>query len=391
MARLILLTDFSEEYAAQLLKGIAEYSKAHTPWVLCKMPLSYRDLHGIKGVVEWAVKWKADAIIGQFYPKEEVELFAANGIIAVAQDFKTRFAQIPNITGDHFLSGEMGARYFIKKGFRNFAFYGFRDVVWSQERAEGFRSELQKAGLEENFREYNNVDFTDLWYYESEPLTEWLQSLPRPVAMMTCDDNQGHHIAELCKNCGIRIPQDIALLGVDNDTTVCSLSDPPLSSINQAVEKAGYQTAAMIDAMMEERDNRGYDILVIPTHIITRNSTDIYATSDKYISVVLQYIHNNIDKRLTVAAISKLVPLSRRLLENKFKQATGFAVYNYIFNLRISKFAEMLLDSDAPIIEIAMDMGFSDYKNISRQFRKVKGCSPSEYRLRRKIKISGIA
>ena len=125
MPRIILLTDFSEEYAKNLLKGIVRYSKEHEPWVLCKMPFSYRVKHGVEGVLKWAKKWKADGIIAQFYNTDRVDLFRENGIAAIAQDFKLRFTQIPNITGAHHLAGKMGADYFIRKGFKNFAFYGY--------------------------------------------------------------------------------------------------------------------------------------------------------------------------------------------------------------------------------------------------------------------------
>jgi LacI family transcriptional regulator len=386
MARVILLTDFSEEYAKQLLKGIVLYSKENPPWVLCKMPLSYRDLHGVEGVLDWALRWKADAIIGQFYPTDNVGIFRENNIIAIAQDFKTRFTQIANITGAHNLAGRMGASYFIQKGVRNFAFYGFKNIVWSEERRDGFLEELTRKGLQDNYFEYQNIEFKELWYYQPEPLIDWLKTLPKPVGVMVCDDNQGHHITELCKQYGLKIPEEIAVLGVDNDDTICTLSDPPLSSINQAVEKGGYETAKMIDRLISEPDSEPEDIIVMPTHIITRQSTDIYATSDPYIAVVLKYIHQNTDKKLNVNDISRLVPLSRRLLETRFKQATGFPVYKYIFNLRMKKFAQKLLESDNPIVEIALDMGFSDYKNISRQFKQVKGCTPSDYRLMHSIK-----
>ena len=175
---------------------------------------------------------------------------------------------------------------------------------------------------------------------------------------------------------------------MDNDETICSLSDPPLSSIDQAVEKGGYETARLIDSILGGGQQPGDDsnIYVKPTHIVTRQSTDIYATDDKYISEVLQYIHQNIDQKLNVRDISRIVPLSRRLLENKFREATGFSIYNYIFNLRIDKFAEKLIETDSTIIEIAMDMGLSDHKNIARQFRQVKGCTPSEYRLSHSLK-----
>jgi LacI family transcriptional regulator len=169
-------------------------------------------------------------------------------------------------------------------------------------------------------------------------------------------------------------------LGVDNDEAICTLSDPPLSSISQAVEKGGYETARLMDKMIKNPDGRYDDVVVCPTHVITRQSTDIYATNDKHISTVLQYIHRNTDKKLKIDEITKLVPLSRRLLENRFKQEIGLPIYTYIMNLRIDRFAHHLLESDASIMEVSEGMGFSDYKNIARQFKKVKGCTPSEYK-----------
>lgn len=380
MARIILLTDFSEEYAKNLLKGIVKYSLEHSPWVLCKMPFSYRVEQGVEGVLEWAKEWKADGIIAQFYNTDDVSIFKANGIAAIAQDFKERFTEIPNITGAHHLAGRMGADYFIRKGFKNFAFYGYKNIVWSKERCEGYKDELSRHKKGYRFYEYQNEDFSALWYYNSEPLVNWLISLPKPIAMMACDDNQAHQISQVCKQCGIKIPEEISLLGVDNDEAICTLSDPPLSSINQAVEKGGYEAAILIEKMIRNPKREYGDIVVQPTHIITRRSTDIYSTSDKYISVVLQYIHKNSNKKINISDLTDLVPLSRRLLESRFKEATGFPVYTYIINLRIEKFAQRLLETNEPIVEIASEMDFIDYKNFSRQFKKLKGCTPSTYR-----------
>ncbi|MDR0575337.1 MAG: DNA-binding transcriptional regulator [Tannerella sp.] len=385
MLRVILLTDLSEEYAKNLLKGIVRYSNRHEPWVLCKMPLSYRAEHAVEGVLAWAKKWKADGIIAQFYNTDNVSVFRENGIAAIAQDFKLRFTEIPNITGAHKETGWMGADYFIRKGFKNFAFYGFSGIVWSFERCEGFLEEITRHHLEKNFYEYRNTDFKELWYYETAPLAAWLKILPKPVALMACDDNQGHHIAEVCKQCGIKIPEEIAILGVDNDEAVCSLSSTPLSSVNQAVEKGGYETARLME-MMIKNPNASYDDVVIrPTHITTRQSTDIYATADKYISIVLKYIHQHTNKKLRIDDLTRLVPLSRRLLETRFKQETGMPVHTYITNLRIERFSHYLLETDAPITEIVDQTEFSDYKNIARQFKKIKGCTPSEYRIRNSI------
>ena len=151
MARVIFLTDFSEAYARELLLGMARYAHdTAQAWSLCRLPLSIRDKFGIEAVVEWAVRMKADAVIGQFYNTDNVGLFRENGIIAIAQDFKKRFTTIPNITGPHHLAGRMAAEYFLKKGFRNFAFYGTRGIDFSDERCQGFRETIEQA----------NPDFT---------------------------------------------------------------------------------------------------------------------------------------------------------------------------------------------------------------------------------------
>lgn len=381
MARVILLTDFGEEYSKNLLKGIVEYSRDTEPWALCRMPLSYRDVYGIGEVLRWAKEWKADAIIGQFYNSDNVALFEQEGIIAIAQDFESRFTSIPNITGNHIKAGEMGAQYFIQKAFKNYAFLGVENAVWSYERCEGFKKALTKSGLIANYFEYQKEGKEALWYYE-ENLKQWLERLPKPIAIMACDDNQAQHITEICRLKNIQIPDEISLLGVDNDQMICLLSDPPISSLNQNTVRGGYEVAQLIDRLMKNPKYPWSNVVVQPTYITSRASTDIFPTSNPYMSTVLREIHENINAKLTVQDLVALVPLSRRALEVLFRGVTGKSIYAYILNLRIEKFAFELIDSNKPIINIALDLGYADYKNISRQFKNVKGCTPSEYRER---------
>ncbi len=382
--RVILLTDFSEEYSKNLLEGIVQYSRETEPWVLCRMPLSYRDVHGIEGVLKWAKDWKADVIIGQFYNSDNVELFKKEGIIAIAQDFKSRFKTIPNITGNHIRAGEIGAEYFIQKGFKNYAFLGIKNAVWSIERCKGFKNTLIEKGMFDNFYEYQKNNEEELWFYE-ENLAKWIEDLPKPIAIMACDDNQAHYITEICRLRDIKIPSEISLLGVDNDTMLCLLSDPPISSLSQNTVRGGYEAAKLIEKLIKDPEYPWANIIVEPSHITTRASSDIFASSNSHISVILRYIHENINKKLTIASLVKLVPLSRRALETLFREITGDSVYSYILKLRIEKLAAALIETSKPIIEIALELGYSDYKNLSRQFKKIKGCTPSEYRDKNKF------
>lgn len=386
MHKIVLLIDFSEEYSKNLLRGITRYAREQGPWIFCRMPAFYRETVGIQGIIKWSKEWGAKGIFAQLYNDPAIQEFNDAGISLVAVDLKERLQGIPNITGGYFETGVMGAEYFLNKGFRNFAFYGFKSIVWSQERAQGFEYRLRKSGFTVDYFENRHAGSRELWYYKPSALSNWLKSLPKPIALMACDDNQGQHITEACKHAGIRIPEEVAVLGVDNDETICNLSDPPLSSIGLNSEKAGYTAAQMMDRLIRVKGTRIQDIIVEPMQVITRQSTDIYAANDQYIAMALKFIHQHIHANIHVADVLKHLPLSRRALEKRFQQITGMPVYKYICNLRIEKFAEKLCETEKNITEIAFESGFTDTKNISRQFKLLKGVTPYEYR--KKLTIS---
>lgn len=385
------MTDFSESYARGLLSGIADY--AHDigqAWSLCRMPLSVRDTDGIEAVVAYAVQMQADAVIGQFYATDDVSLFAKHGIIAIAQDFKSRFSTIMNITGEHYASGKMGAEYFIKKGFANFAFYGASNVEWSDERYHGYRDTILETSPDYTISSMR-LPQLNLWDYDYQRLSSWLKMLPKPVALFACDDNQAYFISEVCRRImveegdeKVRIPEDIAILGVDNDETICKLSSPNLSSIGQDVVRGGYETAMAIDHLLKDPSTERKDVVVGLTGITTRASTDVFVNSDPVIARVLRIIHERAAQKISVDDIVAQAPMSRRLLELRFRKAMGTSVYDYVLRVRIDKVAQ-LLRAGKTVSEAAYEYGFNEIKNLSRAFKRMKGITPTEYR-RRKLR-----
>jgi LacI family transcriptional regulator len=345
-----------------------------------RIPVYYRETLGADGIIKHLKAWGAKGVIGQFHYNTDIGKFSRAGIVVIAQDFEERLRGTPNISGAYHETGELGASYFLKKGFRNFAFYGFNNIVWSRERSEGFERKINEAGYKVHYFEHKKARSMDLWYYKASVLSQWLKSLPKPVALMACDDNQALHISEASKHAGLRIPEDIAVLGVDNDENICFLSDPPLSSIRLDVEKGGYDAARLMNKMILKHKRLADSILIKPTHVITRASTDIYSAPDAHIVTALKFIHANVDRDLSVEDVVMEVPLSRRSLEKRFIQTTGYPVYKYILNLRIEKFAELLKLTDKSISEIAHELGLNDTKNIARQFRQIKGTTPRGYR-----------
>lgn len=380
MLRLLIISDFTEAFPSKLLKGIINYSAKKEQWTICRMPPDYKKMIGIPGVVKWAKEWGADAVIGQFEQTDEVELFAKNGIVAVAQDFKQRFSQIPNITADYIGTGRMAARFYIDRGFKNFGFFGFNHVCWSDERYEGFKREVEAAGHGDTLFAYNMQDIDHLWYYEREKLSTWLRSLPKPIGIMACDDNQGNNLVEACHSLGIKIPSELSVMGVDNDELLCTLGSTPLSSIQVDIEDGGYRTAEMIEHRVLNPDAPIEDVILRPLKIIGRISTAAFATDDVQIQKAIQFIHLNNQKKISVKDVMGEVALSRRLLERRFKTVTGQTIYQYISDLKIKRFAELLIDTDEQITNLAISMGESDTKSISRRFKQLYGCSPNEWR-----------
>ena len=385
--RLLFITDFTEQFAYRFLRGILDYSRRTEPWVVCKMPPAFKRQLGLEGVVSWAKTWKADVVIAQFDPEDDVTIFKKNGIIALAQDYVSKFSQIPNITGEYDKTGRMAAEHFLKKKFENFGFFGYNGVCWSDERYEGFRKAIIEAGYGENLHLYDRQNIDNMWYYDQSCLHEWLISLPKPIAIMACDDNQGNMLIQACHVCGFKIPFDVAIIGVDNDEILCSMSEPAMSTINVDIERGGYDTAAMVDRMVNDPSYEGEDVTLQTLKVVERVSSSLFASNDPSVLKALRYILANIDHRISVTDILEQVPMSRRLLEQRFKQMTGVTIYNYISVHRIERFAQLLLSSNDSVSDIAARLDEFDTKSISRRFKALKGCTPMEYRKKKLRKV----
>lgn len=381
MKKILLLIDYSSEFSRRLLKGLIQYSKEHGPWIFYRLPSYYKTLYGKEGIVEWAKEWEADAIVAR-WDHEGTDLLKSLNIPVVLQNYKDRSAYFSNLTGDYVGTGEMAARFFIKRRYRNFAFYGNKGVVWSRERAEGFRKEVEKAVGNYYYFESENLNGEE-WSTSHIQLDEWLLSLPKPVGLFACDDNFALRVSQICTINNIKIPEEISLLGVDNDELICHLSDPPISSIVTDVEKGGYETGRLIDRMIKGEVKEPFNIVIRPTRFELRKSTEKYDISNEYISRVVNFIEDNFITDINIEELTELVPLSRRNLEVKFKEEMGTTIYQFILSCRIDYFAHLLLTTDRTLYDMALESGFNDCKNISRIFKKYRGCTPVEFQKKR--------
>ena len=386
MIRVLIISDFTESFSHKLLAGLVDYSRAKEQWIVRRMPPEYKAQIGIPGVIRLAKEWEVDAVVAQFEPTDDIGLFAEAGIVAIAQDYKKKFTTIPNITGDYIGTGRMAARFFIDRGFKNFGFFGFNDVCWSDERCDGFRREIEAAGYGDNFYAYRMQEIDMIWYYQRNRLREWLLSIPKPIAIMACDDNQGTNLIEACHGIGIKIPSEVSVMGVDNDETLCSLGSTTLTSIQVDIEEGGRQAAALVERLVADPAAPVEDVVLKPVKIVQRMSTAAFATDDQQILKAILFIHKNALKKISVSNVMAEAALSRRLLERRFKSVTGKTLYEYITDQKLKYFAEQLQETDEQVINIALSMGENDTKSISRRFKQIYGCTPVEWREKQRKK-----
>lgn len=378
MKRILLLIDYSSDFSRNLLKGLIEYSKKYGPWLFYRLPSYYKTLYGKEGIIEWAKNWNADAIIAQ-WDHEGTNLLRALDIPIILQNYKNRSPHFSNLTGQYFETGVMAANFFITRQFKNFAFYGNKNAIWSHERAEGFRSLIEKKGGNYYYFESENT-VEEQWDNSHMQLDNWLSSLPKPIGLFACDDSYALQVTEVCKINGIGIPNEISLLGVDNDELICNLSDPPISSIVLDTYKGGYDAGRILDMFFKGERKEPCNIVIQPIRLELRQSTEKYDINNEYVLKVVNFIGNNFKQEIGIDSLTKLVPLSRRNLEVKFKEEVGTSIYQFILSCRVDYFTHLLLTTERSLFDIALESGFNDCKNISRVFKKFKGCTPLEYK-----------
>jgi LacI family transcriptional regulator len=256
-------------------------------------------------------------------------------------------------------------------------------MYWSRDRGESFAKRIAKAGYETYFYQYGQLRLRGKPSREDNQvlLAEWLKSLPKPLAIMACNDDRGQHVLEVCKRDGFKVPEDIAVLGVDNDPMICEIIDPPLSSIAMNVESAGYEAAKLLDRMIQhKKKTKGRQILVSPTHIVQRQSSDIFAVNDAEVASAIRFIRENAKEKILVNDVVKATHLGRRTLEQRFKKTIHRSIYDEIRLVRVEWISRLLIESDLPICDITSLFHFTDVEHISRYFKKEKGIGLREFR-----------
>lgn len=291
--------------------------------------------------------------------------------------------QIPgliNAIGDTIESGRMAADHFLQRGFQNFAFCGIGKMYWSLGRRDSFRDRVKKAGFETHiFTEPNSLYYSS-WQKTQQELVQWLRALPKPIGLMTCADDCSQHVIEACHLANINVPDEISIIGTDNDELVCSLSKPTLSSVALDFESAGYEAATILNKVIKGEKTAIQNIMIRASHVVERQSCNILAINNKEVVNALLFIQDNAKYPIQVIDVVNASSMSRRSLELGFKKHCNCSIHTQIKHYRIKLICKMLTETNMTIGQIAKVMAFTNIPHISRYFHDSMKIRPSGYR-----------
>lgn len=372
MKKILLLSDFAREPDRQTIRGITNYKENNESWLMHSVPPSVRsDPDEIRNVLKLAKQLEVDAIFGA-WPAIENEERPDIGIPIILKPYNIKVNDFTIFFSNSEEIGKMAADFFNAIGITNLSFSGIPKRIWSTER-------------ERYFKKYAHGTFFKGFHF-SETQTDykriafWLRQLPKPVGILCCNDVNAHMLIEICVSEGIRIPEDIAILGIDDDEFLCNITSPSISSIKLDYESAGYKLASRI---VEAVDNgiECSDIRHSPVCIVERQSTPKKAKMDIYVSKIIEYMQAHYAEGIGIPDTIADIPLSRRSIEMRFRKEFGkMTMHKYLTQLKVSRMKELLLTTDSNVFSIAIESGFSESENIFRIFRKYAGCTPLEFR-----------
>jgi len=373
-------------YCRQVMEGFLDYSVQHSPWKIVQHS------ENIHNYWEFSQDIPRPGIFGHFYEPRDFEVlaeFQRQGVPIVNFSNKVNDYGIPAVLPDNEHAGRVAAEYFLGRKFNHFAFSGIRDARYSDLRGKGFKDRLAEAGYDCDTFEYGHHNWVNSSVKSAPDLEAWLDALPKPLAMLAGDDIHARRTLYAIERMGLRVPEEVAVLGVDNDHVQCRLSPTPISSVTIPAYRVGYEAARQLHDLFEGKPAPDSPIRIRGSEVVTRRSTDCVAVGDYVLASAMRFIAENAHTPIKVSDVVASCGASRRYLERRFAAVLGKTPRREIFEVRIAKAKCLLSDSRITVQEVADGCGFSDAKLFATSFRKETGMTPSEFRNRERQRHTG--
>ena len=369
--RIALLVETSLGSGREILRGISQYSRQNGDWEI---------FHAARGLVdevpEWIENWDGDGVIARIQDKKMVDRLKKlkSPVVDVLGVPEHRF---PLVHVDDSKISEKVAGHFHERDFVHFGFYGIEDENWSTRRERAFR----ECAVGESFSALNSRRESEGSSAHFGELQRWLADLPKPVAVMVCSDQRGLILLEACRATGMTVPEQVAVVGVDNDLAFCEVSTPNLSSVRGGHRRVGFEAASLLNRLIDGEEVSRL-VLVEPNEIVVRESSDSRGFSDPAIRSAVQFIREHLGEPITNVEISRAAGLSKTRLQLRFREVLGMSLREYLVERRLQRAENLIRSSDLTFADIAERCGFKHHEYLGYVLKQKRGVTPRELRMR---------
>lgn len=371
-----LLVETSNAYARGLVEGITDYLHEHPGWSIY-LPEQQRSAEAPR----WLAHWQGDGVIARIETPQIAAALSKLKIPVIDVSAARPLPDLPWVETDDKAIACLAAEHLLQRGFRNLAYCGEIGFNWSRWRGEAFQQAVLSRGAKcYHFENATRGQAGYRWQEQMDRLSHWLCQLPKPIGIMACYDMKAQQLLDTCRQLGINVPDEVAVIGVDNDELLCNLCDPPLTSVIPDARRTGYLAADLLQQAMSGKKVAAEGHLIEPLGVATRQSTDVLAIEDREIANVVRYIRLHACTGITVKDILRDIPMSRRVLENRFKKLMGKTPHEAILQQRLERVKILLRETELPLEKIASQTGFEHPEYLSVAFRRHFGVPPGAYR-----------
>lgn len=364
-------------------RGVARFAREHGWHLVAEMAYGGQIPHG----------WEGDGILTALTERDELTRFVLGiGVPVVDLNMVRADIPLPRVVGNHEAIGRLAAMHFIERGFEHFAWYAVHENRTALERRTGLLKTLNDEGLSINQcktliwaeGKTHSAALADKdWTERRDWLIDQLGRLPKPLAVFAYNDYQASHIINACLHARLAIPEEVAVVGVDNDELVCDCLPVPLSSVKHDLETRGYLGAKLLAERMKDPDAPiPAPVRVEPSGVVTRKSSDILALPDPQVARALRYIWDHFHQPMHVGEVVGATDVSRRTLEKAFNKHLGRSILDEIQRVRLQRVKELLSHTDFSMRQIATQSGFASPQYLHQVFRQHTGATPGDYRLK---------
>lgn len=381
LRRVAVVIEASNAYARGLLAGIHAHVREHEPWTL------FLPEHGRgRPPLEALARWHGDGLIARIetpaIARAVADLRQSQRLHVVDVSAARLVPGVPYVETDDAAIAAAAAEHFFERDFRQVAFLGDRRFQWSANRRDAFVAAATAKGMAVDvFRHGRGYD-------DDTAVEAWLAGLPKPVAVFCCYDIRGRQVLAACRSAGISVPDEVAVLAVDDDELLCVLSSPPLSSVIPDAVGAGRLAADLLDRLMRGETLDREEWLLPPVGISTRQSTDVLAIDDDLVVAAVRYIRDHAGRGLRVAGLLKAMGMTRRELETRFTRRVGHTPHEEILRVQFRRVEQLLRETDLPLAEIAARTGFRHAEYMTVAFNRRHGLPPSAWRKQHRLPLT---